>query len=72
MDCGKEFMLDYSGLGIDLDGCKTQEEFDNKLLEYNKKLGISFPINICSNCLKPLVNLKDSSLNNKKEEIINV
>ena len=59
MDCGKEFMLDYSGLGIDLDGCITQEEFDNKLLEYNKKLGILFPINIYNNCIKTFVNLKD-------------
>ena len=68
MDCGKEFFLDHSDIE-NIEECKTQEEFDQKLLEYQKKFGDIFPINICGNCLKPLINLKDTYMNKTKDEI---
>ena len=72
MDCGKEFIFDFSGLNIGIEEGDSNQEIQNKLLEYNKQLGISIPINICNNCLKPIVSSKDSSRSNKKDEMINV
>ena len=68
MDCGKEFLIDYSDVGLKLDECTTKEEFLQKLIDYQKSHGCSFPINICSNCLKPLVNMKNPNANTKIEE----
>ena len=70
MDCGKEFVLDYSSLKAELDikDTDSQEEIDKKISERNKILGFFFPINICKNCLKPLYTSKDNDNNTKKEE----
>ena len=72
MDCGKEFIFDFSELNIGIEENDTSKEVDIKISEYNKKLGIPTPINICSNCLKPIVSSKDSSRNTKKDEMSNV
>ena len=72
MDCGKEFIFSYSGFGIDPNKCETEEEYNKKISEITKQFGVPFPFNICNNCLKPIVNLKDSTMNTKKDEIINI
>ena len=72
MDCGKEFIFDFSELNIGIEENDTSKEVDIKISEYNKKLGIPTPINICSNCIKPIVSSKDSSRNTKKDEMSNV
>lgn len=69
IDCGKKFRFDYTGLGIPFKEDDTEEEFEQKIKEYNKQIGIPVRINICGNCLKPLKKLKDSLMNKKKDEI---
>ena len=72
MDCGKEFFIDCSDLKLNLDECTTKDEFRQKLIDYQKSHGCAFPINICSNCLKPLVNMKNPNKNKKIDEQNNI
>ena len=71
MDCGKEFDFDYSTIGLDIDP-NDPEDIQNKIRESNKQYGILSEINICSNCLQPLITSKDFSLNINREDKVNI
>ena len=71
MDCGKEFIFDYSNLGIEIDP-DDPEETKIQIAEYNKQIGLPPEINICSTCLLPLITTKDFKLNIKREDKANI
>ena len=71
MDCGKEFIFDYSNLGIEIDP-EDQDDIKEKIGEYNKQIGLPQEINICSTCLLPLITSKDFKLNIKREDKVNI
>lgn len=71
MDCGKEFDFDYPNIQSDINP-NDPEDIQKKIREFNKQLGILADINICSNCLQPLVSSKDSNLNIDREDKFNV
>ena len=71
MDCGKEFIFNYEGLGFEEDK-NNPEEFEKKVKEYTQQLGVFSEINICFNCLQPLKTSKDFTLNINREDKENI
>ena len=68
MDCGKEFKFDY---GFEVDK-NNPEETEKKVKEYNQQLGFFSEINICFNCLQPLITSKDFTMNINREDKENI
>ena len=66
MDCGKNFTLDYSIENIGLKETDSPEE-EKKISEFNKNF-IIFASNICTKCLQPIVNSKDTANETKTFE----
>jgi hypothetical protein len=67
MDCGKNFTLDYSIENIGLKETDSPEEKEKKISEFNKNF-IIFASNICTKCLQPIVNSKDTANETKTFE----
>ena len=67
MDCGKNFTLDYSIENIGLKETDSPEEKEKKISEFNKNFIISAS-NICTKCLQPIVNSKDTANETKTFE----
>ena len=67
MDCGKNFTLDYSIENIGLKENDSPEEKEKKISEFNKNF-IIFASNICTKCLQPIVNSKDTANETKTFE----
>ena len=69
MDCGKEFLIDFTDSGINLEECTTKEIFRQKLIELKNPYGVIFPINICTNCLIPFKKTTTNTKNNEDNNI---
>ena len=67
MDCGKNFTLDYSIENIGLKETDSPDEKEKKISEFNKNF-IIFASNICTKCLQPIVNSKDTANETKTFE----
>ena len=67
MDCGKDFTLDYSIDNIGIKETDSPEEKEKKISEFNKNF-IIFASNICTKCLQPIVNSKDTANETKTFE----
>lgn len=66
IDCGKEYTLDYSDKIPDKDKV-TQEEYQKRINEYNKRLNFPSECNICLECLESVKLIKIPSLNASKD-----